>query len=242
MSYLEYPNQTIEKIKTAFKKTQGELSAAFDADGTLWDTDIGEYFFNYQIKNNLLSGLPKNPFQEYENKKKHNKAHGLAWLAQVNANQPLEKVQLWAKESAQEYKNFPIFPAQKKLISWMQQEKILVYIVTASCKWAVEPFAALLNIPPQNVIGVETQVQNGIVSDLVISPVTCSEGKTERFKQITGKTPTAAFGNTMSDFYLLKSAELAVAVSSTPKDHALFFTEQELRKEAEQREWLTHRF
>ena len=36
--------------------------AAFDADGTLWDMDMGEHFFQHQISKKLLPDLPADPW------------------------------------------------------------------------------------------------------------------------------------------------------------------------------------
>src|SRR5690606_26732338 len=120
--------------------------AAFDADGTLWDTDMGENFFQYQIDHNCIE-LPEDPWKHYDNLKEKSHPEAYLWLAQVLEGQPIEKVRKWAKESLKTYQNgVPIFSWKRDLISFLQSHKVDVYIVTASITWAVEPAAELLGI------------------------------------------------------------------------------------------------
>lgn len=72
MNYKKYSDATWELIKQTLKKKKSEgqkLLAVFDADGTLWDCDLGENFFQYQIDHKQVP-LPENPFQHYLDMKK----------------------------------------------------------------------------------------------------------------------------------------------------------------------------
>ena len=67
MNYKAFPDVYWQKIEAGIKELKSKnqaLYAAFDADGTLWDTDLGENFFNYQIDQKQVP-LPANPFQHY---------------------------------------------------------------------------------------------------------------------------------------------------------------------------------
>lgn len=250
MNYKAFPDSywsTIEKTMNDLKsKTKdAPLIAAFDADGTLWDTDLGENFFQYQIDQKMVP-LPANPFEYYiELKKKNNDPReGYAWLAQINQGQKISAVREWAQSAFNLIQPNPIFSEQRKLIDLLKANGVQIYIVTASIKWAVEPGALALGLSHENVIGVETQIVNDLVTTEVVHPVTYKMGKVEALlKKTNGVVPFLSSGNTMGDFELLqKASHIRLAVSASSRDDRLFKTESELLAEAKANNWLYHRF
>ncbi len=248
MHYKPYPDAYWQKIETALKevKARGEpLYAAFDADGTLWDTDLGENFFQYQIDQNQVE-LPKDPWDHYYNLKKvdNDPRSAYMWLAQINKSKPLDQVKAWAQEAFNLVQPNPIFSEQLKLIHYLKSNGVQIYIVTASIKWAVEPGARALGLTEDNVIGVETEVQNGLVTDIPVLPVTYRLGKTEALMKKTNKQrPFLCAGNTIGDLELLLSAtHIQLAVSAASRDDRIFGNERELLQKAVEFNWLGHRF
>lgn len=244
MKYKDYSPDIWQKIKAATaaaKKEQSQPIAAFDADGTLWDTDLGEAFFDYQIDNKLVP-LPEDPWQHYLDLKAIDKPKAYLWLAQICKGQPLEVIQSWAKESVKTLQP-PVFEAQKKLVEYFLGEGVKVYIITASIKWAVEPGAELVGLTSHDVIGIETAVKNGVVTDIQQGVITYREGKVKALEAKTGKKPFFATGNSDGDQELLTSAtHLSLAVSATRQDDKLFKQEARLLKLAQENGWLSHRF
>lgn len=246
MKYKDYSreiwNQIHEAIDQVLEKDDSPI-AAFDADGTLWDIDLGETFFHYQIDNGLVP-LPPHPWEHYESLKQKNPQEAYLWLAQICKNETLEKVHGWAREAMKHQQPIPVFSEQQKLIQLMLSRGIKVYIITASVKWAVEPGTELYGLNYDNVIGVETEVINGVITDLQKGPISYREGKVEALLAKTGgKAPFFASGNTMGDFSLLQSAtHLSLAVSASSRDDKLFKTERELAENAQLHGWLSHRF
>jgi phosphoserine phosphatase len=247
MNYKSYSQDIwtqIEKTLTELKKTSSSLVAAFDADGTLWDIDLGENFFHYQIDNKHMP-LPPNPFEHYLEMKKINNdpRKAYVWLAQINQGKSLEQVRKWAQEAFDSVMPTPLFTEQKKLIELFKSHGVQVYIVTASIKWAVEPGALAMGLSHENVIGVETVVENGIITDVPVLPITYRGGKIEALLAKTKQAPFFASGNTMGDFELLDHAtHLRLAVSAASRDDKLFKTEHELATIAKEKNWLHHRF
>ncbi|MNJ93471.1 haloacid dehalogenase-like hydrolase [compost metagenome] len=246
MKYKEYSqeiwNQIHEAIDKVFEKDDAPV-AAFDADGTLWDTDLGETFFHYQIDNKLVS-LPKDPWNHYQEMKQRNPQEAYLWLAQICKGQTLETVHNWAKSSLKAHHPVPVFSEQQKLIELLLSRGVKIYIITASVKWAVEPGTSFYGLSYDNVIGVETEVVNGVVSDKQKGFISYKEGKVEALLARTGgKAPFLASGNTMGDFQLLQSAtHLGLAVSAASRDDKLFKTERELSENAQLHGWASHRF
>lgn len=249
MKYKGFTAEIWGKIREALDQELAENTqapiAAFDADGTLWDTDLGENFFRWQIKNNVLENLPEDPWRYY----RHWKSTGdprpaYLWLAQINQGHTLEEVHHWADEALQSLQPFPVFEDQQKLIELLQAHGVQVYVVTASVKWSVVPGAKRLGIPAENVLGVATKINNGIITTEQDGPITYREGKLQALLEKTkGLQPFLASGNTMGDFCLLSGASLfALAVGAASENDELFKTEEQLREESRKQGWLSHRF
>lgn len=248
MNYKSFPSEYWSEINTVIQDHKAKnlpLFAAFDADGTLWDTDLGENFFHYQIDQKLVP-LPPDPFNHYLEMKKINNdpRDAYAWLAQINDGVELSQVRKWAQEAFDSIQPKPIFSEQKKLIDLLKQHQVQIYIVTASIKWAVEPGARALGLTDENVIGIETLVQNNRVTREKVYPITYRQGKTEAFlARTSGARPFLASGNTIGDYELLQSAtHIHLAVSAASRDDRLFKSENELLTKAEENNWWRHRF
>ncbi|UYL10389.1 haloacid dehalogenase-like hydrolase [Bdellovibrio sp. SKB1291214] len=246
MKYKDYSSDvwaTINNTLDQVSRQQDQPIAAFDADGTLWDIDLGETFFHYQIDRKLVA-LPASPFEHYENMKAQDPRKAYLWLAQICQGKSLAEVQDWAKAAVKAAAPIPVFNEQKKLIQLLLSKGVKVYVITASVKWAVEGGADLVGLSHDNIIGVETEVQDGIITDKQKGVITYRQGKVEALLQKTGgKLPFLASGNTMGDFNLLESAtHLRLAISAASRDDKIFKTEKELADHADQNGWLHHRF
>lgn len=248
MKYKEYPKNIwdqVHKTLDLIQKNNPYPIAAFDADGTLWDVDLGENFFQYQIDNQLIP-LPPRPWEHYLEMKKINDDPRAAylWLAQICKGCTLEQVRNWAHEAFQKIKPDPIFDQQQKLIQLFLSRGVRVFVVTASVKWAVEPGAEFLGLSPSQVLGIETDVQNGYVTETQKGVITYKDGKVEGLLQATmGEKAFFCSGNTEGDLALLESStHLRLVVSAAARDDHNFKTENKMLILAEERNWLSHRF
>jgi phosphoserine phosphatase len=228
----------VEKIK---KTEDPPYIATFDADGTLWDIDVGELFFEYQIKHCGLS-LPPNPMAHYEKMRVEKPFEALVWLSQINKGVPLKKLQGWASECYELKKaEIPVLQSMKVLIDFLHKNDFQTYIVTASVKWSVEPFAALFEIPPENVIGTTTVVKNGTVTD-EIDLITYQDKKVEGIRIHIGKQPHLSAGNAFSDRFLIEYAShIPLAIQSNPTG-TLHISELQTKELALKNGWLSHCF
>lgn len=246
MKYKDYSTDTWKRINTTLDLVLKEDSApvaAFDADGTLWDTDLGETFFHHQIDNQLVN-LPSEPWEHYQSMKAEDPAKAYLWLAQICQGQKLEQIHSWAIQAVKGHFPLPVFTEQKKLIDLFLSKGVRIYVVTASVKWAVEPGAEMLGLKKEDVIGIETLIEGGVITEKQKGLITYRQGKVDALLERTaGKKPFFASGNTMGDFQLLQAAtHLSLAVSAASRDDKLFKTEKELQENAEKFEWLSHRF
>lgn len=243
-----FPSTLMDAIDQALDqelKVQPHPIAAFDADGTLWNTDLGEGFFQYEIREKLLPGLPTDPWGHYRKwKGSGDPRPAYLWLAQIHKGLPLATVRAWAAQHVKSLSPMPIFEEQKQLIAHLIKRGVRVYVVTASIKWSVEPGAALLGIPQDQVLGVQTQVIDQTIGDLQKDFITYREGKIQQLLlQTAGVAPFLCSGNSTGDLNLLESAtRIKLAVRSAPKGHELFDVESKLHDFAIQNGWHTHFF
>lgn len=232
-----------KKIDTALEETNTAI-AVFDADGTLWNVDVGVGFFHYQIDNNLLPQITKESLSQhqsqYEDLKTRHKA--LLWLAQINKGVEFLKFKTWAKDFAKHISPIPFIPEQVELIKYLQSKNVKIFVVTASLKWVAEEAVASLGIPPEQCIGVHTEVHNGVITDIQSGEVTWGDKKlVELLKQNSGLKPILASGNSMGDLALLKNAShVALAISKTPQEghsEENHMSEQSLLSIAKKNDW-----
>jgi phosphoserine phosphatase len=245
MKYKDFPSDFIKKIEIELKASRAKsdkIYAAFDADGTLWDTDLGESFFDYLIDNKKVP-LPPDPWDHYLTEKKKDPKKAYLWLAQICKGQEVQTIRNWAADCVSQLKP-PIFNPQAQLIQFLQKEGVEIYIVTASIKWAVEPGALLLGLNHDSVIGIETELESGLITDRQKGPITYRQGKVEAFLQKSNSVyPFFCSGNSEGDQELLMASRgIALAVSATRPDDPLYRTENNLLKLAKEKGWLTHRF
>tara|TARA_B100001248_G_scaffold262716_1_gene261409 strand:- start:5362 stop:6108 length:747 start_codon:yes stop_codon:yes gene_type:complete len=248
MKHREYKNFSPEiqaKIEELLQSLNAsdKTYAVFDADGTLWDFDLGEVFFQYQIDNELVN-LPKNPMQYYRTMKKSNPKAAYLWLAQINEGVKIDTLRGWAKACVEEYGELPFFPAIKTLIQKFLAKNINIYVVTASVKWAVEPGAAVLGIPKEQVLGVQTSIDNGLITSEQKGPITYREGKAKAFfYESQGESPIFVAGNTLGDYDLLETSKgLRLCLQSAAEGSELRKSEEELKQKAIEKGWLCHEF
>ena len=204
--------------------------AAFDADGTLWNMDMGEHFFQYQIDHKLVA-MPSDPWHHYKSLKKKHPPDAYLWLAQINHGKSLDEVRKWASAAVGEIGAVPFFPEVQHLVQYLISKKVSVYVVTASVTWAVEPAARLLGIPFSHVLGVETEIDDtGLVTDHQRGVVTYRHGKAESLLAATGDVrPFLCVGNTEGDQKLIESStDFKLCVRSSDEDSELGSAEGKL--------------
>jgi phosphoserine phosphatase len=226
------------------RRPKGRAFAAFDADGTLWNTDLGEMLFDHQIRHKLVP-LPEDAWAHYHWLKK-NVSNPVAylWLAQINKGVKLDKVREWAEAAVKEAEPIPVFDEILKIFEKLKSLEVEIRIVTASITWAVEPGARRLGLKNEQVLGIETEVVDGVVTEKQHGVITYREGKAQAFLAHTGGlAPYFAAGNTEGDKWLLEcSSDLRLVMSASPADSENGKTEAVMLKLANERGWHHHRY
>ena len=210
------------------------LFSAFDADGTLWKEDVNNIFLHYEEKHNLrkVAYLMDKEFSPSTERWKRCRQ-----FACEQAGFTLEEFRHHCRKALQEHPLNP-FPIQKKLLSYLKSKNHFIYVVTSSIKWLVEEACQLYDLPIDKVIGVETVIKEGLITDQIIQPLPHRMGKKTAFlKSTENHVPVFAAGNTQSDVPLLEMAKVRLVIHSSQKGSEDFKSEQATEALAKKEGW-----
>ncbi|MBX7116718.1 MAG: haloacid dehalogenase-like hydrolase [Myxococcaceae bacterium] len=189
-------------------------AVAFDADGTLWRGDVGEDLLRYLLARQLLPAVAGRPgvYEEYERRVAKDPADAYGWaveiMAGVNETQLNEHCEQFF---AQRYTG-RVFHYVRPLLKALEGLGLHSYVVSASPVWAVIPGAKALGIAPERVVAVSSEVEQGVLTDRLLRPIPCGEGKVHALKA-RGVEPVLAVGNSELDLPMLRYAKAGWAVA-----------------------------
>ena len=232
----------LEEIKFKLEpviKNGDQTFAAFDADGTLWPCDVGRDFFSYQIKEGLLMEKTQNPRADFDRIcKEQSRDSALLWLAQIQSGFSMDQMENWVQDFLKK-SNVEIFLFQKKLINWLIDRNVQVFIVSSSLKWILNKALQKYDFPEENIIGVETKVEKNIITDKVVFPAPINKDKVLAFqKNSKGINPVFVSGNTLSDQTLLELAtHVRLVVATAGPGEINYSSERKLLNIARSRNW-----
>lgn len=230
-------DKLLNEIKDYLASHEGPHYAAFDADGTCWFNDVGREVFLHQCQN-VYKG--RWTWDDYAKREAEDVEEALWWMAEINQGRKPEDVIQDALDTMHERKSLKLIPSTKKLISFLKEHGVEVYIVTASVAWSVVPAAAEIGIDRAHVLGVETETdKNGLITLNRHIPLTWTHGKAEAILKATnGRAPMLCGGNSISDIYLLDtSCKFKMGIRSVDPDESLFDRENELMALCSERGW-----
>ena len=186
--------------------------AAFDADGTLWDGDLGEAVLQALIARGELVSPPPDPWGEYVRRVRRDPHEGFAYAGRLMAGLSERRVRelsgvLYADRFAP-----AVFAEARWLLAFLHEHGWDVYLVSASNRWSIEVAAEALGVAQGRVCALDLDVAQGVITDRVRLPVPTLDGKPALLRTAAGRAPDLAFGNSVLDLPLLRAAVLPVAV------------------------------
>jgi len=205
--------------------------AVFDADNTLWDADLGEAFLRWLIAGRLLPGLDYSTdiYAEYERRVAANRAEGYGWCVRLMAGLQEQQIETWAAQIAYAWPGYR--PRMRQLVDYLSHQGFEAWIVSASNQWVVRTASTYLGIPPDRVLGIRTVVQDGLLTDRLVLPLTCNQGKVDNIESVIHEVPLLAFGDSMGDIEMLCHARQAMVVGRSGQMNP------RLLEEAHKRRW-----
>ncbi len=213
--------------------------ACFDADGTLWSEDLGEALFRWLVAGGLLPifGPSPDPFaiwEQYEARVAKNRAEGYAWAVQCMAGVREADLRQWCRQLAFAWPNYR--PQMVGLVKGLQGAGYEVWLVSASNAWVIEAGAELVGVTPSQVLGMRVELAGERLTQRMLEPLTCNQGKVDAIRQRLNRLPDLAVGDSLGDLEMLECAKLALVVGRADKPSA------ELPKVAASRQWPVHLF
>lgn len=230
-------DKLLKDIDAHLATCKGTQYAAFDADGTCWFNDVGREVFLHQCEN-IYKGVWT--WDDYAKRELENVEEALWWMAEINSGRSPEEVIKDAEAAKLAKKTLTLIPSTKKLIAFLQDRGVEVYIVTASVGWSIVPAAAEIGIDRAHILGVETALdENGKITTHRHIPLTWTHGKADAILKATnGVAPILCSGNSISDLNLLNtSSKFKVGLRSAHPTEHLFLRENELMALCSQENW-----
>ncbi|HZQ94204.1 MAG TPA: HAD-IB family phosphatase [Candidatus Sulfotelmatobacter sp.] len=197
--------------------------AAFDCDGTLWSGDAGENFFDWEIKQGVVSPevcqAMRARYLEYKAGKVSEEAmcgemvtmhYGLSEAAMMKA--------------AREFMTtaFPgrVFPEMQELVRQLHEQGCEIWAVSSSNEWIIRAGLERFGIPPDRILAAKAELQREIVTHRLVR-IPSGPGKPKALREVVQKEIDAAFGNSRWDTEMLEMARHAFAVNPNPDLAAL---------------------
>ena len=224
------------------RQARARPTIAFDADSTLWASDVANRLWDYLIAGRLLrpdaaphiagvlreqGGEPVGDPHRDMAALLERYARGLADERAVVALQATglagfteEEVREVARASFLAGRSTlagACFDGMPDLVDALRAAGARVVVISGSPQLAVEEAALLYAIPAADVASLRSRVVAGRLTTELDGPLTAGEGKVTVYARLCEAPPLAAFGDSPSDIPLLQSAtHLACMVNPRP--------------------------
>lgn len=192
--------------------------AAFDCDGTLWSSDAGETFLDWEIKNGVVPAevgiAMRARYAEYR-AGKVSEEEMCGELVTMHKGMSAVFMMQVATEFMTRFFPGSIFPEMRDLVRRLQENGCEVWVVSASNEWVIRAGVKPFGIAEERILASKVEVDDGIVTDRLIR-VPSGAGKLKALKEVSGKNLDAAFGNSRWDTELLDAAAHPFAINPKP--------------------------
>jgi len=207
----------LRRVSTYCNSHDGKAKLVFfDMDGTLINHDMGDAVLAMLIKQGRIE---RDQWDIYQKHLSGSRPRAYEFAVTVMRRLSVRQVQHAAREVFQPehakgitlsdgiiVPRPTVIPKMQALVMWLQRHDYQIYIVTATNQWAAEIVAAdYFGITGDHVIGVQSEVKSGRLTDKLIQPVPISEGKLAAWKARLGeRPPVLGAGDSGGDAPLLR--------------------------------------
>jgi len=193
--------------------------AAFDGDGTLWSGDVGERFFDWELREvGIIPEALVRPLRERYAAYKRGEVDETTMcgeLATMHRGISELKVMDAASRFFDQFFAVQIFPEMRELVRRLQENGCEVWAVSSSNEWVIRAGMQHFGVPENRVLATKVKLDDGIITDRVIR-VPSGAGKPQALREVVKKEIDAAFGNSRWDRDMLAMAKHAFAVNPNP--------------------------
>lgn len=192
--------------------------AVFDCDGTLWSGDVGEGFFDWELKRGVVSDevvrWARGRYLDYR-AGKVSEDDMCGEMVTLHSGLKETDVLKLARAFFEEYFVHRIFPEMRELIQRLQAAGCDVWAVSSSNEWVIREAMQHVGISDKKILAGSAEVKNGIITDR-LTRLPSGPGKPKAILEVIGQVPDAAFGNSRWDIEMLTLARYPVAVNPNP--------------------------
>jgi phosphoserine phosphatase len=197
--------------------------ATFDCDGTLWSGDAGEGFFDWELKQGILSEeIARRARLCYADYKAGKVDEDTMCGEMVTMHRGLTEAEVQRAASQYFDENFvdQIFPELRELVRRLRQSRCDVWAVSSTNVWVIRAGMKYCGIPENRILAAAVEIENGLVTDRLVR-VPTGTGKPKAIQEVIQRNPDAAFGNSRWDADMLKLARHPFAVNPNPDLEAI---------------------
>jgi len=192
--------------------------AVFDCDGTLWSGDAGERFFDWELRRGVLAEDVARWVRARHADYKAGKVSEdemCGEMVAIHSGLVESDVQRLAKEFFDENFVGNIFPEMRHLVQRLHSQDCDVWAVSSTNEWVIQAAMKHFGIGDEKILAAAVEIDAGRITNRLIR-VPSGEGKPRAIRDVIGKSPDAAFGNSRWDAAMLSIAQHAFAVNPNP--------------------------
>ena len=192
--------------------------AVFDCDGTLWSGDAGERFFAWEQEQKFVSEDIMQPMiARYADYKAGNVPEEVMCGEMVTLHRGMIEadVQRAATRFFDLYFVEQIFPELRTLIEELLKRGCDVWAVSSTNEWVIRAATRHFGIAHNHVLAAAVAIENMRITDKLVR-IPSGDGKPRAIREVIGKDPDVAFGNSRWDVDMLAIARHGFAVNPNP--------------------------
>jgi phosphoserine phosphatase len=199
-------------------------TAAFDCDGTLWSGDVGERFFDWELRESYvfpdrgnreaLSRFWRERHAAYR-RGEVDETTMCGEMVTMHEGVSSERMMDAATRFFDEFFVEQIFPEMRELARRLQENGCEIWAVSSSNEWLIRAAMRHFGISENRVLAAKVEIVAGLATNHLIR-VPSGPGKPEALREVVKKEIDAAFGNSRWDAEMLAMAKHAFAVNPNP--------------------------
>jgi phosphoserine phosphatase len=189
--------------------------AAFDCDGTLWSGDAGERFFDWEIKQGVVSAAVGEAMRARHAEYRAGRVSEDDMCGEmVTMHKGLTEAAMMKAAADFMTSAFPgkIFAEMQELVRRLHDDGCEVWAVSSSNEWVIRAGMKAFGIAEDRILAAKVELENGTVTDRLVR-VPSGPGKTKALREVAKKEIDAAFGNSRWDTDMLATSKHAFAVN-----------------------------
>jgi phosphoserine phosphatase len=192
--------------------------AAFDCDGTLWSGDAGETFFDWEIKQGIVTAQVGRAMRaRYAEYKAGRVAEENMCGEMVTMHAGIREATMMQAATEFMASEFPgkIFPEMRELVQGLRRDGCEIWAVSSSNEWVIRAGMKQFGVGEDHILAAKVELEGDQISDRLVR-VPSGPGKPRALREFAAKEIDAAFGNSRWDAEMLAMARCGFAVNPNP--------------------------